>query len=67
MAPEESDVQVKRRLTTLCWLGFLEQSENGFAMHPFIAECLGKRGDEFEAEDVFLNVCWNSLTAALAG
>ena len=67
MAPEESDVQVKRRLTTLCWLGFLEQSENGFAMHPFIAECLGKRGDEFEAEDVFFERVLEQLDSSIGG
>lgn len=44
----ESEAQVESRLRMLCWLGFLEKSGKGFAMHPFIAECLGNRKPEWE-------------------
>lgn len=44
----ESVTRVESRLRKLCWMGFLEESGEGFAMHPFIAECLGNRRQELE-------------------
>ncbi|WP_417092050.1 tetratricopeptide repeat protein [Marvinbryantia sp.] len=65
MEQTESAAQIERRLGMLCWQGFLEKSENGFSMHPFIAECLENRGPG--RKECFFERVLEQMTALLEG